>query len=379
VFGLQTRYDQLYVDRRHTLQRRTLPYCSLLGDSSLGAGPDAPAPATLARLGADARYTLTAAVGGACTADRATMLDVGPYLENTTRWTPWLRTFVGLREEYYGASDRSYISGFSGSAHQTLFQPKGSLIVGPLWQTELYFSAGRGFHSDDVRGVFGTVPLEGVPALAGKTPLMAPADGFELGLRSNITRRLQVQVALFQEDFQSELSYSADAGNDSASAPSRRQGIELSGQYRPFRWLELNTDLAFSKPRYVGDLSTFGLGGPYIASAPNFIGSFGVLVDNLGPWFGGLQWRDLGAFPISDGDKNPQDRGYSEFNADVGYRVSPHLKIQATGFNLTNSRGNAGAFYYAARLRGEPVDGVQDFQTHPLEPLSGNLKLTWTF
>ena len=208
---------------------------------------------------------------------------------------------------------------------------------------------------------------------------MAAADGEEVGVRTNLIPKMQLQVALFQEDFKSELAYNADSGADSASGPSRRQGVEISGQYRPFRWIELNTDLSFSKARYTGDLAPFGLSGPYIESAPEFIGSFGVLIDNLGPWFGGLQWRDLGGFPISDGEKNPRDPGYSEFNADIGYRVNDHLKIQATGFNLTNVKANAGAFYYVGRLRGEAVDGVLDFQNHPIEPLSGNIKVTWTF
>jgi outer membrane receptor protein involved in Fe transport len=307
------------------------------------------------------------------------MLDLGPYVETTTRWTPWLRTIVGLREEYYRASDHSYITGFRGTGDETLFQPKGSLVVGPFHQTEFYVSAGQGFHSDDVRGVFGTVPIEGIPGAAGKTPFMAPAVGYEVGMRTNIIPKMQVQIAVFQEEFKSELAYNADAGNDAASAPSRRQGVELSGQYRPFRWLEFNTDLSWSKARYTGDLGPYGLDGPYISNAPSFIGSFGVLVDNLGPWFGGLQWRNLGAYPILDGSKNPQDPGYSEINVDLGYRVNDHLKLQATAFNLFNTRANAAAFYYAARLPGEPVDGVNDFQVHPLEPISGNIKVTWTF
>jgi outer membrane receptor protein involved in Fe transport len=99
----------------------------------------------------------------------------------------------------------------------------------------------------------------------------------------------------------------------------------------------------------------------------------------LGPWFGGLQWRNLGAYPISDGDQYPQDKGYGEFNVDVGYRVGAHLKLQATVFNLTNVRANSAAFYYAGRLAGEPVDGAGDYQVHPIEPLSGNFKITWTF
>jgi outer membrane receptor protein involved in Fe transport len=362
VVGFQARRDTAYVDRRHTKARQVLDYCEV----SQADGPATPA----------------AAVNGACTADNVRLLDLGAYVEDTTHWTPWLRTILGLREEYYQASDHSLISGFSGSGHQSLAQPKGSIVFGPFFQTELYLSAGRGFHSDDVRGVFGTVPLEGVPGLAGKTPLLAPATGEEVGLRTNIVPKLSVQVALFQEDFQSELAYNADAGQDEASAPSRRQGVEISAEYRPFRWMELNADLAFSKARYHADAATlanFGLGGPFIANAPAFIGSFGVLVDNLGPWFGGLQWRDLGKYPISDGDEFPQDKGYSEINLDIGYEFSAHLKAQLTIFNLTNTKANAAAYFYAGRLPGEPAQGVADFQVHPLEPISAVAKITYDF
>ncbi len=382
TFGVQYRHDDLYIDKRHTLQRTRLNYCSQLGDSSLGAGPNAPAPTTLARLSTDPRYNFQRTSLNACNVDKVGLNDTGLYAEDTTRWTPWLRTIVGVREEFYQASDHSLVTGFQGTANQNLFQPKGSLVIGPFYQTEFYVSAGRGFHSDDVRGVFGTVPLEGSPLAAGKTPLMSPSQGEEIGVRTNIVPKLQLQVALFQEDFKSEQKYNADSGNDSASAPSRRQGIEFSAQYRPFPWIELNSDLAFSKARYTGGAATFanfGLDGPFITNAPTFIGSFGVLIDNLGPWFGGLQWRDLGPYPISDGDEYPQDKGYSEFNVDLGYKVNSHLKLQATAFNLTNTRADGAAYYYASRLRGEPVDGVNDFQVHAIEPLSGNFKVTWTF
>ena len=362
VVGVQARRDTAYLDRRHTKARQALATCS--------------------EAQADGLTLQVPATNGACSADEVRLLDLGGYVEDTTRWTPWLRTIVGLREEYYQASDHSLISGFSGSGDQTLVQPKGSIVLGPFFQTELYLSAGRGFHSDDVRGVFGTVPLEGVPGLAGKTPFLAPAKGEEVGLRTNIVPKLAIQVALFQEDFQSELAYNADAGQDEASAPSRRQGVEISAEYRPFRWMELNADLAFSKARYRADaaaLANFGLDGPFIANAPTFIGSFGILVDNLGPWFGGLQWRDLGKYPIRDGDEFPQDKGYSEINVDVGYKFDDHLKAQLSVFNLTNTKANSAAYFYAARLPGEPAEGVEDFQVHPLEPISVVGKITYDF
>ncbi|MHB8284466.1 MAG: TonB-dependent receptor [Caulobacteraceae bacterium] len=365
TLGLQARYDDVYVDRRHTYHRSVLNYCE----------DEQPAAADGAYVAAIA----VPAVNGACQADRVHITDLGPYAENTTHWTPWLRTIVGVREEYYQADDHSFISGFTGSGSQTLFQPKGSLVLGPWEKTEVYVSAGRGFHSDDVRGVFGTVPLEGEPATAGKTPLLAAATGEEIGLRTNLMPKVSVQLAVFQEDFKSELAYDQDVGQDTASAPSRRQGIELSAEYRPYPWIELNSDLAFSRARYTGDYAAFDLDGPYIANAPSFIGSFGALVDNLGPWFGGLQWRDLGPYPIADGTEFPKDKGYSEINVDAGYKISRNLKLQVDIFNLFNSHANAAAYYYTTRLPGEPAGGVAGYQVHPLEPISARFSATATF
>jgi hypothetical protein len=378
VFGLQERYDSVYVDRRHTLKTLALDYCMVEGPPPEGTvlpPPPADAPSS-------DNATAVPAVNGACNADRVGLNDLGVYVENTTHWTSWLRTVVGFRQEVFSASDHSLTTGFSGSKSQTLAQPKGSLILGPWLQTEFYLSAGRGFHSDDVRGVFGTVPIEGIPVLAGKTPLLAPATGEEVGLRTNIIPKTAIQLAFFQEDFSSELRFDEDQGQDQATAPSRRQGVEISAQYRPFHWIELNTDLAFSKARYRGspdELANFGLDGPYIALAPSFVGSFGALVDNLGPWFGALQWRYLGSYPLSDGDKLPQDKGYSEVNLNVGYKVSPRLKVQADIFNLFDSRANAAAFLYTSRLSGEPSEGVNGFQVHPLEPISARFTVTAMF
>jgi outer membrane receptor protein involved in Fe transport len=299
-----------------------------------------------------------------------------------------LRTIVGLRDEYYTADDTYYgvtavdlAQGQKLQGNQTLFQPKGSIVFGPFYQTELYLSAGRGFHSDDVRGVFGTVPIEGIPGTAGRTPFLAPATGYEVGVRTNIVPKLQIQVALFQEDFNSELAYDADQGQDAASGPSRRQGVEFSAEYKPVSWLEFNTDLAFSKARYQGSTATldsYGIdGGAFIANAPTFIGSFGILADK-GPWFGGLQWRDLGPYPLTDGPLNPQDKGYSEFNANLGYRINKHLTIEASGFNLTNSKQNSAAYDYTYRLT--PTSDAEDGPTyHSLEPLSGEVKVTYLF
>ena len=233
--GVQGRYDGLYVDRRHTVRRTVLDYCE--------------------QLNADGTVTPYSVGQSACTASLIQLHDVGVHAENTTRWTPWLRTDVGVREEFYGGTDRSLLPGtvFSTSPYAqdlTLFQPKGSLVLGPWAKTEVYVSAGRGFHSDDIRGVSGTVPLEGIPRAAGTTPLLVKADGQEIGLRSSLIPRTQIQFVAFNIRLQSELVYDQDQGEDQAGPPSVRDGVEFSTQYRPAAWLELNTDLSFSHARF---------------------------------------------------------------------------------------------------------------------------------
>ena len=138
---------------------------------------------------------------------------------------------------------------------------------------------------------------------------------------------------------------------DQAQAPSKRRGVEVSAQYRPFAWVELNTDLAATKARFrTGDPASYGLSGLYIANAPNFIGSFGIIVDQLGPWYGGLQLRILGSYPLNP-DNLVRGQGYSEVNVDVGYKITPMTKVQLSIYNLFDEKADAFNYDYVTRCR----------------------------
>jgi len=335
TLGLQGRYDDIYVDLRHTRQRGDL--------------------ATL-------------------TADKVHEGSIGGYLENTTYWTTWLRSILGVREDYFRVEDRNLVGGVSGSEAKALFQPKGSLVIGPFAKTEFYVSAGEGFHSNDTRAGSAVDPVTGAPTLA-RPPLLVKSRGEEVGVRSTLIPHLQAAVTLFQINFDSELTYNADAGQTEAGRPSRRQGVEITAQYRPFHWIELNTNLAFSRARYT-DIDPVG---DHIPDAPGFIGSAGLLVDNLGPWFGAVQFRYLGAHPLIE-DNSVRSPGYKEVNLNVGYKITPHLKLQVDVFNLTNSRDNAADYLYADRISlNEPAAGVLDIHSHPLEPRSARFTISATF
>lgn len=362
--GVQGRYDSIALDRRHTIRRVVLPYCELLH--------------------VDGSVTQYSVGQPACTLDRVHLYDVGLYVENTTHFTSWLRTNVGVREEFYGGNDHNLLpdrpfSVTPFSQDVRLFQPKGSITIGPFAKTEFYYSAGHGFHSNDIRSVSGTVLLENIPGFANPTPLLVKVDSEEVGLRTDIIPLTHIQFAAFLLHVQSEQTYDQDQGEDVPGAPSRRYGFELSGQVRPRPWLEVNADLSYSHARYnTASLADFGDIGPYIPNAPELVGSFGVLVDNLGPFYGGLQVRVLGSLPLIS-DNSQRDAGYTETNLRVGYKLSSRLRAQVQVFNLFNMHANSGAYYYTTVIPGDNGVPTADHQNHPLEPISARFSVTASF
>ncbi|MGC1460012.1 MAG: TonB-dependent receptor plug domain-containing protein [Steroidobacteraceae bacterium] len=292
--------------------------------------------------------------------DKVHVGDSGVYVQATAHWNAWFRSVLGLREEFYSGSD----SGTNmGAAHASLFQPKGSLIFTPVDTTEFYLSAGKGFHSDDLRGVTQAQTSGTVVA-----PLLASQIGEEIGIRQQFTRRLTVTLALFNLDAQSETTYNADIGQDNAGPASRRRGFEINMTYQALSWLEFYGSYSANHARFKAPFDD-GTGhvGEYLANAPFATGSFAAYVKNLGPWSGGLEYRYLGAYPLSSDDVI-QGSGYGEWNGDFRYSFASGWTGGLGLYNILDVHANAAEFWYIDRLPGEPAAGVADRHVHPLEP-----------
>lgn len=217
--------------------------------------------------------------------------------------------------------------------------------------------------------------LQGLPG----APLIARSTGEEVGVRSTILRNLTATLTAFQVDFQSETTYDADIGQDSAGPPSRRYGIELNTTYEPLPWLEFYTTIASSRARYTEDFDDgTGHSGRYIANAPNVIASFAAYVKNLGPWSGGIDYRYLGGFALTP-DNAVKGRGYGEWNLDVNYSLRHGWKLGVGLYNALNTRADAAEFWYVDRLANEPAEGVAGLHVHPLEPHTVRISLGWQF
>ena len=328
----------------------------------------------LSRLPTAGRIVLTAAQNPLdfSETDHVHLLNLSGYMQATTHWTAWFRTVVGIREDFIQGID----SGTNfGSASQSLFQPKISLIFTPAATTELYLSAGRGFHSDDLRGV-----TQAATTGQSGAPLIARQKGEELGVRQHLAAgKVTVTLAVFNLDAESETTYDPDAGEDGAGPASRRYGYEVNLTYQALRWLEFYASYSGDHARFSTDFDD-GTGhvGRYLSNAPFGTGSFNVYVKNLGAWSGGLEYRYLGREPLSP-DNQIQSGGYGEWNADVKYAFARDWSAGLGVYNILNRHSNATEFWYIDRLPGEPADGVPDLHLHPLEPLAVRLTLSKTF
>ena len=328
----------------------------------------------LARVPTRERMPLSVSDGalGFSETDRVHLSSDAVYVQATTHWTGTIRSVIGLREDYQHGSD---VGTNHGHASAALFQPKVNLIYTPVDTTEIYLSAGRGFHSDDLRGV-NQAKNQGVPG----APLIARQTGEEIGIRQELLAgKLAATLAVFNLDAESETTYDPDAGQDSAGPASRRVGYELNLTYQPAHWLEIYASVSQDRARYRA-LFDDGTGhvGYYLPNAPFATGSLSAYVKNLGPWSGGLEYRYLGAFPLS-ADDAVEGSGYGEWNADVHYALGEGWNLGVGLYNILDVRANAAEFWYVDRLRGEPAAGVADVHLHPLEPFTARLTIAKKF
>ncbi len=296
----------------------------------------------------------------------------GAYLENTTQWTEKFRTVAGLRADIYRFDVTSSDPVNSGGASDAMLSPKLNLIFGPWRKTEFYASAGTGFHSNDARGTTISIdPKTG--ATADKVSPLVRSRGLELGIRSELVAGLQSSLSVYQLDLDSELLFVGDAGTTEAGRPSRRIGVEFSNYYKPNRWLTIDADIAFAQARFRDPNPA----GDRIPGAVEGVASLALAVDKMGPYFGALQLRYFGPRPLVE-DNSVRSQGTATLNGRIGYKISPKLKIELEGFNLTDRKDSAIDYYYASRLNGESA-AVDDIHFHPIESRSFRLTLTANF
>ncbi len=307
---------------------------------------------------------------GTVRADRVEQLSLSAWGESRWQVTRNLRAILGLRADWYDWDVTAFRGENSGSGDDAIVTPK----LGLAWllndAVEVYASMGSGFHSNDVRGATISVdPGDGAPVES--VPVLVRSNGGELGLRFERGRSLNATLSVFWLELDSELVYIGDAGATEPNQGSERLGVESTVFWRPADWLAINASYALTDARFRRDLGD----GREIPGAVESTFSLGVNGKWANGWSTSARLRWLGEAPLVE-DNSVRSDASLLVNAGVAWRGGP-LEYRVDVFNVFDSNDNDIAYFYASRLPGESIGGVEDVHFHPLEPRSVRASVTW--
>lgn len=333
------------------------------------------------RIGADARWDRVGKVGlyhsvsgiavGAVREDRVDEYGGGLYGEAEAAISSGLRLVAGLRGDAIGYDVRSDLAANSGSGSAAILSPKVALAWKAGDGLEFYANYGQGYHSNDVRGATITVdPGDGNPV--ERVPVFARSRGGELGIR--IERdTLNFSAVGFWLDLDSELVFVGDAGTTEANDASRRYGSELTLFWRPVPAITLDGTAAWTHARFRGVAS----GQDFVPGATPFVLGGGISARLAQGLSATARIRHFAGAPlIEDGSRRSQATTLVNLGT---YWETGTVRVAVDILNLFDARDPDISYWYASRLPGEPVDGVEDRHIHPVEPRQIRVTLRFGF
>jgi outer membrane receptor protein involved in Fe transport len=279
-----------------------------------------------------------------------TQSEVGIFGEVDVRLTKALRFVAGLRGDRIDVAVEDELEDLamqgtrsSGTEGKQQLSPKLLAIVSPLETLDLFASYGRGFHSNDARGV-----------VQGENPatLITPALGYEVGTRFTPFDGLSLQAAGFLIDLDSEIVWSGDGGFTEPSGRTRRYGLELGGRYRLDHWLFADADLTLVHAEYRDEPAAANA----VALAPTRTFTAGIAArPTFGDYtpFGSLRVKSIADRPATE-DRSFTAEGFTTLDANAGLRwknVEGSVDVQ----NVFDAKYREVNFANESRLAYEPA------------------------
>ncbi|MDV6314831.1 TonB-dependent receptor [Idiomarina sp. HP20-50] len=318
---------------------------------------------------------------GAVRSDDVNEWNMGAYASYDYQWTSRLRTNVSLRYDYFNFDVNSLIdtnrygvdlNANNGETSDELWSFKGSATYLLNNDMEVYLSAGQGFHSNDARGTVASVDPNSGNAVEPVDPLVR-TFGYEAGLRWRPNGKLNSSLVFWALEQDSELLFVGDAGNTEASRPSKRQGIELAAYYNVSEQLSFDLEYAYTDAEFDdGNVLEREIPG-----AMEDILQFGVTQRFENNWFSTVRVRYLGERPLVE-DNSVRSQTSTVVNFLLGKQWDAwSMNMQV--LNVFDSNDHDIDYFYASRLPGEPVAGVEDVHYHVMEPRTVRFELSYEF
>jgi TonB family protein len=271
---------------------------------------------------------------------------VGVFAKEEVQLVRWLRLMGGVRFDHFtfAVDDRledlaTQGTATSGSRGASRISPKATAVVSPHPTTDLFVNFGYGFHSNDARGVVRlTDPV---------TPLTR-AVGYELGARTRLLQsRLDLAVALWGLDIDSEIVWVGDEGTTEASGATRRLGVEAEARLQLRPWLFADLDVTWSDAKFKQNAGNAGA----VALAPRLTVSGGLSANHASGARGGLRGLHIAERPATeDGFLTAEPTTLVDLFAAYRWRS---LDLSLTLENLLDRRYRSAQFATVTRLANE--------------------------
>jgi outer membrane receptor protein involved in Fe transport len=274
-------------------------------------------------------------------------------------WNPIepLRLLAGLRADGYRFDVQALnAQSAAGTRDDHQFSPKLGVAWKLLPRVELYGNWGKGFHSNDARGVVNTTT---------PVPGLVPGTGYEAGARYEYGS-FRLSGALWWLDVASELIFVGDSNAVEPKGGASRHGYEIVAFWKPVDGVGIDLVYTGSQARY-NDLQQdpdydaaspllAALQGRHVEGSVQSAGELGVSAVR-GRWEASARLRYLGAYPlVPSGTKTaPAETMINLRGAWKPGRYTMYAEL----LNVLNEHGNDIMYYYSSFVPGVSPPGTE--------------------
>lgn len=244
-----------------------------------------------------------------------------------------------IRVDYFifNYFDKLSSLGSTQGQQATKISPKLNVFYTIDSKLQLYAKAGKGFHSNDVRVVMAQSGYDVLPS----------SIGADIGAVIKPFPGLYIQPALWWLDLQQEFVFSGDEGTWEPSGKTRRIGVDLSIRYQPLKWLYIDIDGNYAKPRFTDEAA----GQNYIPLAPTFTSTGGISTKFSSGISANLRYRYMADRPANE-DYSLTAKGYFVNDLILAYtKKNWEFSIQMQ--NLFNVKWYEAQFETLSKLQNE--------------------------
>lgn len=268
---------------------------------------------------------------------------IGSYVDLAWHANEQLRVLVGLRGDYYYFDATANNAGaFDGEESDSQISPKLGLAYAANEWLEWYGNWGKGFHSNDARGVVNK---------ADTVPGLSEGTGHEFGGRANIGD-VQLTASYWWLDQDSELIFVGDSNSVEPKGGSERDGYELTLFWQPFDGVGIDAVYAHSDARYNNNAE-----GKYVENAIEEAAQLGISVTRAA-WEVSARLRYLGAYALT-ADNGHRSKPLTTVNIRGAYHWQK-ITLYAEMINLLDNDGKDISYYYPAYVEGLDAGSSSD-------------------